>query len=135
MIEFDDPGLAVAAEPGHAQPGLLDRRPVRRVQPVVAEEVLHHAVRAVNGGGLRAGQQPHALRPPGERARQRRHDELIRVRARLGCSAPATPRTSRAYSTSTCWKPPQVPTSGILRSRAARIAASAPPMLRYGLAG
>jgi hypothetical protein len=44
-------------------------------------------------------------------------------------SASSIPRTLRANSTIACWKPPQVPTSGTPRSRANRIAASAPSML------
>src|SRR5712691_10962184 len=50
-------------------------------------------------------------------------------------SASRNPRTLRANSTIACWKPPQVPTRGTPRSRAYRIAESAPSMLRYGLAG
>src|SRR5262249_6734692 len=44
IIKLDDPRLAVVAQPGDAQPGLFDRWPVSRVQPVVAEEVLDDAL-------------------------------------------------------------------------------------------
>ncbi|GAA3104451.1 hypothetical protein GCM10010449_29390 [Streptomyces rectiviolaceus] len=46
------------------------------------------------------------------------------------CTALPSPHTDRAYSSSMCWKPPQVPRKGMPPSLAVRMAASAPASLR-----
>ena len=57
----------------------------------------------------------------------KRHDAYGSLSA---CVASANPITFRAYSITRCWKPPQVPMNGTLFSRANRMPASAPSMLR-----
>lgn len=51
------------------------------------------------------------------------------------CAAAPMPQTARAYSSTACWKPAQVPRKGMRCSRAVRTAATAPASLRYGLPG
>src|SRR5207245_5577163 len=45
------------------------------------------------------------------------------------------PQRASAYSRSACWNPPHVPRNGRRVSRAKRMAATAPVVFAYGLAG
>src|SRR5262245_24138088 len=83
LVELDNASLAVGVDPGHPHARLLERRPVALAQAVVAEVILDRLVPAIERGCPRSRDEAHALRLADERARERRDDERVGIRARF----------------------------------------------------
>jgi hypothetical protein len=84
VAKFDDPDLAVAPYAAHAQAMLFERVPIYRVNAVVAVEVLDGAIGVIELRRSAARYDSDGLLLPDKRARERRDDEPLGIRIRLG---------------------------------------------------